>query len=51
MNLWDVFNLFTQANKSSYTDTFLDRNLNAFEFTKGIQKTLSGNSGYHWFLS
>ncbi len=51
INLWDVFNLFTQANKSSYIDTFLDRNLNAFEFTKGIQKTLNGNSDYHWFLS
>lgn len=51
INLWSVFNLFTQANKSSYIDTFLDRNLNAFEFTKGIQKTLNGNSDYHWFLS
>lgn len=51
INLWDVYNLFTQANKSSYIDTFLDRNLNAFEFTKGIQKGLSGNSDYHWFLS
>lgn len=51
INLWNVFNLFTQANKSSYIDTFLDRNLNAFEFTKGIQKTLNGNSDYHWFLS
>lgn len=51
INLWDVFNLFTQANKSSYIDTFLDRNLNAFEFSKGIQKALNGNSPYHWFLS
>jgi len=51
INLWDVYNLFTQANKSSYIDTFFDRNLNAFEFSKGIQKTLIGNSDYHWFLS
>ncbi|AZI20737.1 DUF3871 family protein [Chryseobacterium taklimakanense] len=51
INLWSVFNLFTQANKSSYIDTFLDRNLNAFEFTKGLQKTLNGDSNYHWFLS
>ena len=51
INLWDAYNLFTQANKSSYIDTFLDRNLNAFEFSKGIQKALSGNSPYHWFLS
>ena len=51
INLWDVYNLFTQANKSSYIDTFLDRNLNAYEFSKGIQKTLNGNLDYHWFLS
>ena len=51
INLWDVYNLFTQANKGSYIDTFLDRNLNAFEFSKGIQKTLKGDSPYHWFLS
>ncbi|QSB27687.1 DUF3871 family protein [Flavobacterium sp. CLA17] len=51
INLWDVYNLFTQANKSSYIDTFLDRNVNAFDFTQGIQKTLIGNGDYHWFLS
>ena len=51
INLWDVYNLFTQANKSSYIDTFLDRDLNAFEVSKGLQKTLNGNSKYHWFLS
>lgn len=51
INLWNIYNLFTQANKSSYIDTFLDRNLNAFEFTKGVQKTLNDNSNYHWFLS
>ncbi|MGU3375204.1 DUF3871 family protein [Chryseobacterium sp. M5A1_1a] len=51
INLWDVYNLFTQANKSSYIDNFLNRNLNAFEFTRGIQKMLNGNSGYCWFLS
>ena len=51
INLWNVYNLFTQANKSSYIDTFLDRNLNAFEFSNGIQKALNGNLDYHWFLS
>ncbi|WP_241489219.1 DUF3871 family protein [Chryseobacterium indologenes] len=34
---------------SNYIDTFL--NLNAFEFSKGIQKALNGSSDYHWFLS
>ncbi|RXM44909.1 DUF3871 family protein [Flavobacterium sp. YO12] len=50
LNLWNMYNLFTKANKSSYIDTFLDRNVNAFDFTKDIVKTLNNNS-YHWFLS
>lgn len=51
INLWDVYNLFTSANKSSYIDTFLDRNVNAHDFTQTIAKTLNGDSDYHWFLS
>lgn len=51
LNLWNMYNLFTQANKSSYIDTFLDRNTNAFDFINGISKALNGNSHYHWFLS
>lgn len=52
INLWDMYNLFTQANKSSYINIFLNRNLNAFEFSKGIQKALIGKSpDYQWFLS
>ena len=52
INLWRVYNLFTQANKSSYIDTFLDRSLNAFEFIQGIKDTKASNdSKYHWFLS
>lgn len=51
INLWKVYNLFTQANKSSYIDTFSDRNVNAFEFTNGLKNSLNGDSNYHWFLS
>lgn len=51
LNLWNLYNLFTQANKSSYIDTFLDRNANAFDFSNGISKALNGKSDYHWFLS
>lgn len=51
LNLWNMYNLFTQANKSSYIDTFLDRNVNAFDFSNSISKALNGKSDYHWFLS
>ena len=51
INLWNVYNLLTGASKSSYIDSFLDRNVNAFDFTQIIAKTLNGDSDYHWFLS
>ncbi len=52
INLWNMYNLFTGANKSSYIDTFLDRGVNAFSFAKGISNALSdSNSNYSWFLS
>nr|WP_295811496.1 DUF3871 family protein [uncultured Apibacter sp.] len=49
INLWKVYNLFTQSNKSSYIDTFLNRTVNALDFTQNIQKTMVDKS-YHWFL-
>lgn len=52
ISMWEFYNLLTGSNKSSYVDTFLDRGVNAFEFTQGISKALSGSStNYSWFLS
>jgi hypothetical protein len=51
INLWNVYNLFTGANKSSYIDSFLSRNVNAFDFTKGLTNAINGDSNHHWFLS
>lgn len=51
IDLWRLYNLLTGANKSSYIDTFLDRGVNAFEFTQGISKAIDGDSQYRWFLS
>jgi hypothetical protein len=50
INLWNVYNLFTSANKGSYIDTFLDRAINATDFIEGISKALSGKNGYSWFI-
>lgn len=50
INLWNVYNLFTLANKSSYIDSFLTRNVNAFDFTEGLTKTINGSNSHHWFL-
>jgi hypothetical protein len=51
INLWNVYNLFTGANKSSYIDSFLSRNVNAFDFSKGLANAINGDSNYRWFLS
>lgn len=50
INLWKMYNLFTQTNSSSYIDAFLGRAHNDFEFSQGLQKSLNDRS-YHWFLS
>lgn len=49
INLWNLYNLFTWANKSNYIDRFLERGLNASEFISGIATAIRDNS-YHWFL-
>jgi hypothetical protein len=50
INLWRLYNLFTGTNKSSYIDTFLDRSVNAFEFTEQLRHSLE-NHTTSWFLN
>ncbi|QMU28789.1 DUF3871 family protein [Adhaeribacter radiodurans] len=50
INLWRFYNLFTGVNKSTYIDQFLDRSVNAFDFTNKVQQALSGGST-SWFLN
>lgn len=50
ISLWNVYNLFTGANKNSYIDNFLDRSLNATTLTEGINRALYGDREYRWFI-
>lgn len=50
INLWNLYNLFTGATKSSYIDTFLDRTANAHQLANGFKKALEGDTTYQWFL-
>ncbi len=50
INLWRMYNLFTGANKSSYVDSFLERSINAFEFTHQLQSGLAGVTT-NWYLN
>ena len=50
ISLFDFHNLLTEANKSSYIDSYVQRGINATEITVGIGKALQGDSEYSWFL-
>ncbi|WP_339838499.1 DUF3871 family protein [uncultured Flavobacterium sp.] len=43
ISLWNVYNLFTEANKSTYIDSNLERNVNAYEFINYIGNLLKNN--------
>ena len=48
--MWNVYNLLTGANKTSYIDNFLDRAYNATQLADGLNKALYGDSEYTWFI-
>ncbi len=50
ISLWNVYNLFTGANKQSYIDTFLDRGVNAFEFVENLAQSIESKAN-SWFLN
>lgn len=49
INLWNLYNLFTEANKSSYIDNNLDRNVNTYELTNHLANSMQ-NEIPDWFL-
>lgn len=50
INLWKVYNLFTGATKSSYIDTFIDRNVGSLLFINSLADHLR-NKKQSWFLT
>lgn len=50
ISMWNVYNLLTGANKSSYIDNFLDRAYNASLLADGLNKALYGDSEFSWFI-
>lgn len=51
ISMWNVYNLLTGANKSSYIDNFLDRSLNVSLLSEGLARAIEGDSEYSWFIS
>ena len=50
INLWKLYNLFTGANKVSYIDSFLDRNVGCQQFVNGLNEAIGLNK-FHWFVN
>ncbi len=49
INLWSLYNLFTDSSKSNYIDNFLSRNCNSYEFVNHLKDALK-NHGDNYFL-
>jgi len=49
INLWKLYNLFTEANKTSYIDNHLERNVSAYEFIQHLAKSIK-NGETNWFI-
>ena len=43
--LWNLYNLFTEANKATYIDSFLERGLCAYEFVKELGNSIENYQG------
>jgi len=50
INLWSLYNLFTEANKSSYIDSNFERNVNAYELINNLGNSLQNNQP-NWLLT
>jgi hypothetical protein len=47
INFWNIYNLFTEANKSTYIDNNLERNVNAYAFTNYLINSIEkGDSNF-----
>lgn len=43
LSLWNFYNLCTEANKNTYIDSNLEKNVNMYEFSKYLEKSLKNN--------
>lgn len=49
INFWKIYNLLTEANKSTYIDNSLERNVNSFEFINYLLNSME-NQSPNYFL-
>lgn len=49
INLWNLYNLFTESSKSNYIDNFLSRNCNTYEFVNHLANAIKNHED-NYFL-
>jgi hypothetical protein len=50
INLWNLYNLFTESSKSNYIDNFLSRNSNTYEFVNHLRAALKNQEDNYFLL-
>lgn len=50
ISLWNMFNLLTEATKSSYIDSFLSRSLNSHELIQKLSYSMQNDTPF-WYLN
>ena len=49
INMWNLYNLFTESNKSSYIDSNFERNVNCYAFINHLVESIK-NDSMSWYL-
>lgn len=50
ISLWNLYNLFTEANKSSYIDSNIERNVKSYGLINNLTNSISNNT-FNYFLT
>jgi len=50
INLWNLYNLFTESSKSNYIDNFLSRNSDTYEFVNHLRVALKNQEDNYFIL-
>ncbi|WP_418637128.1 DUF3871 family protein [Winogradskyella sp.] len=50
INMWNLYNLFTEANKSSYIDSNFERNVNTYQYVNHLVESLKNDSASYYII-
>ncbi|WP_417876103.1 DUF3871 family protein [Winogradskyella sediminis] len=50
INMWNLYNLFTEANKSSYIDSNFERNVNTYQYVNHLVESLKSDSASYYII-